>query len=450
MADVANICWFVAGSSGLSDFSDGTALTGAKNLAAKAASGRTYSYRAEHPTDKSIWENGSGLYNGTTLARTTIEDSSNAGAKVNFAVAPVVLLVPMKRDWDGLAAFEALANNGLQPNGGAEVSQENGNSSVTLTGTGSLQLKYILDGWMAAYRGTFVAAGQQVTDAPPGYRNSLKFTVGTAQGALGANDELSVLIPITGYHAARLKFGAAGAMPTSFGFWVKAHRTGTYSGSLRNSAKNRAYPFNFAVSSADTWEYKTVTINGDTSGTWLTDAGVGIWLNICIAGGSSRVGTAAAWAGSDYSGVTSTTNGVAATSDTFQMTGLVVLPGLDLPAQNDAHKLVKLFRDAERDAMWYFELAGLGAPGQCKSGTQASIVGTCAPKIRQPDISSITTTPGGIEYGVSLRTASGFSISSQRSNKTGAWSFDSSGWSGLTNGNIFGLADNYIALDARH
>ena len=155
---------------------------------------------------------------------------------------------------------------------------------------------------MAAYRGTFVAAGQQVTDAPAGYRNSLKFTVSTAQGSLGANDELSVLIPIEGVRAARLAFGVASAAAISFGFWVKAHRTGTYSGSLRNSAKNRSYPFTFTVNAADTWEFKTVTVAGDTSGTWLTDTGVGLYLNICIAGGSSRVGTADAWAGSDYSG----------------------------------------------------------------------------------------------------------------------------------------------------
>ena len=127
-------------------------------------------------------------------------------------------------------------------------------------GTGSLQTKYLVDGVMAAYRGTFVAAGQQVTDAPAGYRNSLKFTVSTAQGSLGANDELSVLIPIEGVRAARLAFGTASAAAISFGFWVKAHRTGTYSGSLRNSAKNRSYPFSFAVNAADTWEFKTVTL----------------------------------------------------------------------------------------------------------------------------------------------------------------------------------------------
>lgn len=241
------------------------------------------------------------------------------------------------------APFDALAHNGIQVNGGMEVSQENGTSSVTLTATGSLQTKYLVDGAMAAYRGTFVAAGQQVSDAPAGYRNSLKFTVSTAQSSLGTNDELSVLVPIEGVRTARLAFGNTSASSISFGFWGKAHRTGAYSGSLRNSAKNRCYPFSFTISAADTWEFKTVTVAGDMSGTWLTDTGVGLYLNICIAGGSSRLGTAGAWAASDYSGVASSTNAVAATTDTFQLTGLVVLPGIELPPSSRAPLMVRPF-----------------------------------------------------------------------------------------------------------
>lgn len=241
------------------------------------------------------------------------------------------------------APFDALACSGLQINGAMEISQESGTTSVALTATGSLQTRYLLDGVMAAYRGTFVAAGQQVTDAPAGYRNSSKLTVSTAQASLGSSDELSVLMPIEGVRAARAALGGASAASISFGFWVKAHRTGNYSGSLRNSAKNRSYPFTFTVSAADTWEFKTVTVAGDTSGTWLADTGVGLYLNICIAGGSGRVGTAGAWAGSDTSGATATTNGVAATSDTFQLTGAIVLPGIELPGSVRAPFIMRPF-----------------------------------------------------------------------------------------------------------
>jgi hypothetical protein len=108
---IANTVWYVAGSSGLSDFSDGTALTGMRNIAAAAAAngltnGAVYSYRAEHPTDKSIWENGSGAVDTGTgvVARTTIAESSSGTSKINFAVAPVILLTGMKRDADAVDA----------------------------------------------------------------------------------------------------------------------------------------------------------------------------------------------------------------------------------------------------------------------------------------------------------------------------------------------------------
>jgi hypothetical protein len=331
------------------------------------------------------------------------------------------------------APFDALAYNGVQSNGSMEVSQENGTTSVTLTATGSLQTKYLVDGVMAAYRGTFVAAGQQVTDAPTGYRNSLKFTVATAQSSLGASDELSVLIPTEGMRCARLALGVAGAASISFGFWVKAHRTGNYSGSLRNSSKARSYPFTFAVNSADTWEFKTVTVAGDTSGTWLTDTGVGLYLNICIAGGSSRVGTGSAWAGSDYSGVTATTNAVAATSDTFQVTGLIVLPGIELPSPDRAPLIMRPY-DAELLACQRYlrMLGGMAVRGNFVSATNFALQVTLAPLMRvPPTLTLLTVSPAFVEWGVGARTGSGSTIGFSQVSTSGI-AADIAGFSGCT------------------
>ena len=344
---------------------------------------------------------GSSWLDAITIDRTTGKLAVNQG----FAV-PVVT-----RGQLYAAPFDALAFNGMQLNGGMEVSQENGTSSVTLTATGSLQTKYLVDGVMAAYRGTFVAAGQQVTDAPAGYRNSLKFTVSTAQSSLGANDELSVLIPIEGVRCARLVFGAAAAAAISFGFWVKAHRTGSYSGSLRNSSKARSWPFTFAINSADTWEFKTVTVAGDTSCTWLTDTGVGLYLAICICGGSSRVGTAGAWAAADYSGVTSTTNAVAATSDTFQFTGLIVLPGIELPAYDRAPFLVRSFDQEQPLCQRYLELGGTGIFGTWESASKVQLGWQYKVQKRVAGtITLLTTSPTITDVGIADRTGSGSTL----------------------------------------
>jgi len=309
------------------------------------------------------------------------------------------------------APFDALAFNGLQINGGMEASQENGTSSVTLTGTGALQTKYLVDGVMAAYRGTFVAAGQQVTDAPAGFRNSLKFSVSTAQASLGSNDELSILLPLEGVRAARLALGTASAASISFAFWVKAHRTGSYSGSLRNSAKNRSCPFTFTVSSADTWEFKTVTVAGDTSGSWLTDTNVGLYLDLCIAGGSSRIGTASAWAASDLSGVTGTTNGVAATSDTFQLTGLIVLPGIELPPQDRSAFVMRPFDQELPHCQRYLELGGTGIFGTWESASKVQLGWQYKIQKRVTGtITLLTTSPTITDVGIADRTGSGSTL----------------------------------------
>jgi len=100
-----------------------------------------------------------------------------------------------------------------------------GNGAVTLTATGTLQFKYLLDGVTAGFRGSFVAAGQQVT-APSGMpaAKALKITVTTAQASLGANDELSILLPVEGTRTGRLLSGTSLASAQSLGFWFSAHR----------------------------------------------------------------------------------------------------------------------------------------------------------------------------------------------------------------------------------
>ena len=238
------------------------------------------------------------------------------------------------------APFFAADSSVININGGMEVSQENVGNAVTLTGSGTLQFKHLLDGAVAGYRGTFVASAQQVA-APSGMPavKALKITVGTAQGSLGANDELTLMFPVEGYRASRLLFGTSSASALGLGFWFSAHRTGSYSGAIMNSAKTRSYPFSFSVAAADTPQWVSLSgasaIAGDTSGTWLKDTGVGLYVAICLAGGTSRVGSASAWATTSSPGsvgVTGTTNGVAATSDVFHISNVIALPGIELPA----------------------------------------------------------------------------------------------------------------------
>ena len=105
-------------------------------------------------------------------------------------------------------------------------------------------------------------------------------------------------------------------------FWVKSSLTGTFGGSINNSGNSRSYVFSYTISAANTWEQKTVTIAGDTSGTWLTTNGIGLIVRFSIAMGSTYTNTAGAWYSGDYEGATGQVNVLNTNGATFYITGV--------------------------------------------------------------------------------------------------------------------------------
>lgn len=270
----------------------------------------------------------------------TGEVAINEADALLFHRSPSGLITPI-----GLR--EQLSRMNMAINGGMQVDQERAGNSVTgVTAT----TKYIADCTRFSSAGAVAATLQQVADAPTGFTNSAKVTVTTADNSIATTDYAVLGTFVEGYDAAKLGWGAAGAKPISIGFWVKANRTAAsgsyYSGSVSNSAANRSYPFTFEISSAGTWEYKTVTVPGDTIGTWNTTNGAGLNLYFALMAGSNFTGTANTWAGSNYYGVTSTVNGVAATSDYMQITGVSIVEG-NTPIPSDLSRYSYLTFEAE-------------------------------------------------------------------------------------------------------
>jgi hypothetical protein len=231
------------------------------------------------------------------------------------------------------APIDALGALNMFSNGGFEGGNEGAASAITLTASSVLQTAAVVDGAAAWYRGSFVAAVQQVASPFVGGRYALKYTVSLAQVSLGANDELSCVLSVPGPAMAKLAFGTVNRMPHSLGFWFQAHRTGNYSGSIRNASKDRSYPFSFTVTTADTPQWISLAgMPGIWSDLWPTGTpNVGMYITICLAGGASRVTTAGSEVGGDYSGAAGTTNGVAATSDAFYIGNVISVPGDELP-----------------------------------------------------------------------------------------------------------------------
>jgi hypothetical protein len=210
-------------------------------------------------------------------------------------------------------------------NGAMVIDQRNAGASVTVNGAGTF---YLIDRFQAQGQsadGVFTV--QQSTTAPSGFTNSLLATVTTDDSSIGSTQYYFITQKIEGFNTADLGFGTASASPVTLSFWVRSSVTGTFGGSLSNDGVTRSYPFTYAISSANTWEQKSVTIAGDTTGTWLTNNGIGIRVYFNIGAGSSYTATAGAWASQWAFNATGATNLIATNGATFYITGVQLEKG---------------------------------------------------------------------------------------------------------------------------
>jgi hypothetical protein len=210
-------------------------------------------------------------------------------------------------------------------NGAMVIDQRNNGASVAITTSDN----YTLDRWQgtasANSRYTIQQNAASVTP-PAGFINYLGAT-SVSSGAPGSTDAYLISQFVEGLNVADLGWGTANAQTVTLSFWVRSSLTGAFGGTVTNSAANRSYPFSYTISSANTWEQKTITIAGDTSGTWLTTNGIGLRLRFSMGMGSSYLGTAGAWAGSFVGAPTGSTNVIATNGATWYVTGVQLEAG---------------------------------------------------------------------------------------------------------------------------
>ena len=167
---------------------------------------------------------------------------------------------------------------------------------------------------------------QQSSTAPAGFINSLKFAVGT--GASSSSTQTAwVGQRVEGLNVADLGWGAAGAASVTLSFWVYSSMTGTFCANIQNSAVDRSYVATYTISSANTWEYKTLTIPGDTSGTWLKTNGENMTIKWDLGSGSNYNTTAGAWQAGNYRNTSAQANLIGTSSATFYITGVQLEKG---------------------------------------------------------------------------------------------------------------------------
>jgi hypothetical protein len=209
-------------------------------------------------------------------------------------------------------------------NGGMVIDQRNAGASVTPNNS------YTLDRWVVYNSQTSKLTVQQNAGSvtpPNGFKNYLGITSSSAY-SVSSSDYFLLRQPIEGFNTSDLGWGTASASTVTLSFFVRSSLTGTFGGSLQNSDFTRSYPFTYTISSANTWEQKTVTIAGDTSGTWVgATNGIGIQINFGLGVGSTYSGTASAWAGANYVSATGATSVVGTNGATWYITGVQLEKG---------------------------------------------------------------------------------------------------------------------------
>jgi hypothetical protein len=215
----------------------------------------------------------------------------------------------------------------LQPSAIGKNLIINGDMRIDQRATSVTSSAYTVDRW--GYYGNLAskATVAQSSTAPTGYTNSLLATSSSAY-SVAATDIFVLRQYIEGNNIAHLGWGTANAKTVTLSFWVRSSLTGTFGGVLKNAAEDRCYPYSYTISSANTWEQKSITIAGDTTGTWGTGNGSGIQLTFGLGVGTTYSGTAGAWSGTNYlASSTGATSVVGTSGATFYITNVQLESG---------------------------------------------------------------------------------------------------------------------------
>ena len=210
-------------------------------------------------------------------------------------------------------------------NGAMVIDQRNAGASIT-----PVNDQYSLDRWGFPLSQASKLTVQQNAGAvtpPVGFSNYLGVTSSSAY-SITSTDYFVINQNIEGFNTSDFAFGTANAKTITLSFQVYSSLTGTFGGSLRNSAGSRSYPFTYTISSANTWTSISVTIAGDTSGTWVgATNGIGLRVAFSLGVGTTYSGTAGAWAGTNYLSATGATSVVGTNGATFYITGVQLEKG---------------------------------------------------------------------------------------------------------------------------
>ena len=261
-----------------------------------------------------------------TLQATILKDGASSTNNLTFDSSGNATVGNNLTVTGGLVPSSSFMRNRII-NGNMTIDQRWGGAAVTIP---AATFTYTVDRWLAYGTAASKYTCQQTPSATEtgyatrvgaGFTNYLAMT-SLAATSPAATDIYIVGQKVEGFNIADLAWGTSSAKTVTLSFWVNSSLTGTFGGSLLNTSGSRCYVFSYTISAANTWEQKTITVAGDTTGTWVTNNGIGIQMYFDIGSGTTEKGTAGSWGSTLYYGVTGGTNVISTNGATFYITGV--------------------------------------------------------------------------------------------------------------------------------
>ena len=334
----------------------------------------------------------------------------------------------------GSGAFAGNRNKII--NGAMLVDQRKAGTSVTPTDPGYQSLDRYYLSLSSSSKFSIQQNAGSVTP-PVGFSKYLGITSLSAF-AVGTSEYFQLQQSIEGQNCIDLAWGTASARPITISFWVYSSLTGTFGGSIRNSGDTYGYCYSYTISSANTWEYKTITVAGPISGSWLTTNGVGIDFRFCFGMGTANQGATGSWGGSSSYAPTGQVSIVGTNGATWYMTGLQIEAGTT-PTPFEHRSFGNELQLCQR----YYEQFGNGWPvrGETTNTSCAMFGNFKVEKRTSPTISVLTSNVRMYEYGVADRDAATVTINSSQM-IAGGGTVKLSGWSTIATGTIYVMGYN--------
>ena len=353
---------------------------------------------------------------------------------------------------EGLTRTTQLSHRNLIQNGNFVVFQRflPGSQVTCNNGTNF----YCMDRWYArgeSSKAVFKLIQQDIQSEGQGAHAAARVQVTTASGTPATNDVYKIAQRIEGRNVQHLSWGTSGAKTITLSFLVKSSVTGTYGGSIMNSAQNRAYPFTYAISSANTWEQKSITIPGDTGGTWLTNTGIGLELNFDMGTAESNYRRpAGSWYGNRAEGADGTVQLVQTNGANWYVTKVQIEEGsYSTPFEHIS------YQENLSQCKRYYETMGRGATQYMGNGwffTNSAFYSVIRWEVEKRVTPSIDQNTGSNYFIVwregSNVQVSGFTGLSWQNPRAAAFYFTASGSSGASGGLGCNNAEAFLAVSA--